>query len=266
MESVVLKLAQLGLSEYEAKAYIALLKENPSSAYEIAKNSGIPSSKVYEVIKRLETRLMVQAIYGERTRMFIPKSLDEFAENFKAIVEGNLQSVKKELQDIKTGIIDTSYTWHIKDYDALILKAGRMLDTAEKTVLLSVWPQEIETLSKFLIDAESRGVKIVVVHYGPTNIRVGQLYRHPVEETIYSQKGIRGFILVADSKEALTGKISGKETEAIWSMNEGFVIMAEDYIRHDIYLMKIISRFAPVLKEKFGARYEKLLDIYKDEA
>lgn len=264
METAILKLTQLGLSEYEAKAYIALLKESPSSAYEIAKNSGIPTSKVYEVIKRLESRRMVQAIYGERTRMFIPKSPDEFVENFRATVEDNLQSVKKELQDFKAGI-DTSYTWHMKDYENFIFKARRILDTAEKTILLSIWPPEIETLLKSLVDAETRGIKVVVVHYGATNIKAAEVYRHPVENTIYAQRGSRGFALIADSKEALIGRIGGKETEVIWSMNEGFVIMAEDYVRHDIYLMKIISRFAPLLKEKFGSRYERLLDIYRDE-
>ena len=37
MEMAVNKLKQVGFSEYEAKAYIALLKENPLTAYEIAK-------------------------------------------------------------------------------------------------------------------------------------------------------------------------------------------------------------------------------------
>ncbi len=48
-------------------------------------------------------------------------------------------------------------------------------------------------------------------------------------------------------------------------MNEGFVIMAENYIRHDIYQMKTMKRFDPLLRKKFGERYEKLRDIFKDE-
>jgi hypothetical protein len=41
--------------------------------------------------------------------------------------------------------------------------------------------------------------------------------------------------------------------------------MAEDYIRHDIYVMKIVKRFDPLLKEKFGSRYENLRNVYRDE-
>lgn len=266
MKTAISRLTQLGFSEYEAKAYIALLKENPSSPYEIAKNSGIPSSKIYEVIRRLEARNVVQSIHGERARMFIPVSPDEFIENFRAAVEDNLYTVKSELTNFKVGIDTTSYTWHIKDYDSLILRAKRMFDTSHETVLLSIWPVEIEVLLKSIREAEARGVKVAIVHYGASNIKIGQLYRHPVEDTVYKQKDVRGFSLVADSKEVLIGKIDkGRQTEAIWSMNEGFVMIVEDYIRHDIYFMKLVERFDPLLKEKFGFRYEKLRDIYKDE-
>ncbi len=264
MKPAILKLTQLGLSEYEAKAYTALLKENPLTAYEIAKISGVPSSKVYEVIKKLETRHMVQSIHGERSRMYIPISPDEFVESFRAAIEDNLQAVKRELKSFKSGL-DTTYTWHMKDYENLILKAKRMLNTSQQTILLSTWPEEITVLSKSISDAEGRGVKIAIVHYGATNMKFGQIYRHPAEDTIFSQRGARGFTLVADSKEVLVGKIRDYETEAIWSMNESFVIMAEDYIKHDIYVMKIVERFDPLLREKFGLRYENLRHVYKDE-
>jgi sugar-specific transcriptional regulator TrmB len=265
MKTAISKLTQLGLSEYEARAYIALLKENPSSAYEIAKNSGIPTSKIYEVIRRLEQRELIQPIHGERSRrLFVPVSPDEFIQNFKSIIEDNLEALRAELKGVKVGM-DTSYTWHIKDYDSLILKAKRMFDTAQKTVLLLIWPAEMEVLSKTILNTEARGVKIAVIHYGATNIKIRQLYRHPVEDTIYAQRGVRGLVLVADSREVLIGKIDEKNTEAIWSMNEGFVLMAEDYIRHDIYFMKIAERFDPLLRERFGERYEKLRDVYRDE-
>ncbi len=264
METAIFKLTRLGLSEYEAKAYVSLLRENPLTAYEISKKSGVPSSKIYEVIKKLEIRHMVQSIHAERTRMFIPTTPEEFIERFRTVVEDNLQAVRYELGSFKPGI-DTSYTWHIKDYDNLILRAKRMLYTSQETILLSVWPEEIEVLSGPLKDTESRGVKIAVLHYGATNIKIGQVYRHPVEDTTFARKNVRGFSLVVDSKEALTGKIDGHETEAVWSMNEGFVMMAEDHIKHDIYVMKIVSRFDPLLKKRFGFRYEGLRDVFKDE-
>ncbi|MEE8329316.1 MAG: helix-turn-helix domain-containing protein [Thermodesulfovibrionia bacterium] len=264
MNTVISRLTKIGLSEYEAKAYIALLKENPLSGYEISKNSGIPSSKIYEVIKRLESKHMVQSVQGERSRMFIPISPEELIEGFRAAMEDSLHAVKTELKDFKAGTAP-GYTWHINDYEGLILKAKRMLDTSRDIILLSIWPEEIKKLTKSISEAETRGVKIAIVHYGATNIKFGQLYRHPVEDTIYAKGDTRGVTLVADSKEVLMGKIKSNKTEAIWSMNEGLVLMAEDYVKHDIYIMKIVGRFDPLLKEKFGLRYEKLRDVHRDE-
>ena len=264
MDIAISKLTQLGFTENEAKAYTALLSENPLTAYEIAKISGMPTSKIYEVVRKLEKRNIIQSIHGERSKMFIPVSPDEFIQNYRTVMEDNLLTIKNELKDIKTGM-DTSYTWHIKNYDDLISKAKRMLNTARTSILLSIWPSEADPLLSAIQNAETRDIKIAVIHYGPTKAKINQLYIHPAENTIFSERGGRGFTVIADSKEALNGIIADKKTEAIWSMNEGFVIMAESYIRHDIYQMKTMKRLDPLLRNIFGNGYEKMRDIFSDK-
>ena len=61
------------------------------------------------------------------------------------------------------------------------------------------------------------------------------IYQHPIEDTIYNEKGGRGLVLVAVTKEALMGTIfPDYRVEGAWSVNQGFVTLAEDYIKHDI--------------------------------
>ena len=206
----------------------------------------------------------MQSIHGERSRGFVPVPPDEFINNYRSDMEESLDTLDSELSEIKAGI-DTSYTWHIKEYNSLLLKARRMINTAESTLLVQVWPDEIRSLYETLKKAEARGVKIAILHYGATNLKVGQIYKHPVEGSIFSEKYSRGFAMVADSKEAILGKISDRNLDMIWSMNEGFVLMAEDYIRHDIYFIKTARRFAPLLKARFGENFEKLRDVYSDD-
>lgn len=265
MQTAILKLKHLGFSEYEAKAYMALVHENPLTAYELSKNSGIPSSKIYEVLRRLEFRHIIQSIHGERSKMFIPVPPDEFVQNFRSSVEDNLHAVQNELSTMKTGL-DTNYMWHIKNYETLLQKAKRMISTARESLLILLFKEEMIELSEHLNEAVQKNVKVAIIHYGFTELKLSQLYIHPAEDTIYALKGFRGFTLVADVKEAINGNIDINGTDAIWSMNEGFVTMAEDYIRHDIYLMKTLQRFAPLMRKKFGDRYEKLRDVYRDEA
>jgi sugar-specific transcriptional regulator TrmB len=264
METAISKLAKLGFSNYEARAYTALLQDNPLTAYEIAKKSGIPTSKVYEVIRKLEDRNTVQSIRAKRSRLYIPVSPDEFVENYKLSIEDSLNSIRNSFKGVKVGI-DTNYTWHMNDYDDMILRAKRMFGNARETAILLIWPDEVSRLMEDLTQAQERDIKIAVIHYGPTNMKAGQVYRHSVEDSVYAERGLRGLTLITDSKEALIGKISEANTNAIWSMNDAFVIMAEDYLRHDIYLIKTMMRFSPVLKKTFGQRYEKMVDVFEDE-
>ena len=254
----------LGLSENEARAYVALLSENPLTAYEVAKKSGIPSSKIYEVMRKLDNRSMVQSIHGERSRGFVPMPPDEFINNYRSDMEESLETLNNELSDLKTGI-DTTYTWHIKEYDSLLVKARRMINTSESNLLIQLRSEEMKPLIESMQNAEERGVKIAILHYGATNIKIGQIYKHPIEGSIFTDNNSRGFAMVADSKEALLGKVSENNLDMIWSMNEGFVLMAEDYIRHDIYFIKTARRFAPLLKARFGDNFEKLRDVFSDD-
>jgi hypothetical protein len=116
-------------------------------------------------------------------------------------------------------------------------------------------------------------VKTAVVHFGPGGLElvggVG-LYRHPIEETLYAERGGRGLTVVADGREALMGTLreTGGRAEVVegaWSLNHAFVTLAEDYVKHDIYIMKIVERFDDRLKATFGDGYEQLRDVWNDE-
>lgn len=264
MISAISHLRKLGFSEYEARAYTALLGESPLTAYEIAKNSGIPTSKVYEVLRKLEVRHIIQAIHGERSKMFVPVPPEEFVQKFKLALDDHLHAVSNELKDLRGGM-DTSYTWHMKHYNDLMLKIRRMIQTSQTSLLCMFWPAELDPVSDAMRAAEDRGIRIAMVHYGSSGTRIGQMYYHPVDNTIYAERRVRGVTVIADSKEAIIGNIRGERAQGIWSMHESFVMMAEDYLRHDIYMIKTIKRFDPYLRKSFGDRYEMLTDVYHDD-
>ncbi|NJE61573.1 helix-turn-helix domain-containing protein [Thermococcus sp. 21S7] len=63
-EELVEKLMMLGLREYEAKVYAALVITGPARASEIARESGVPRPRVYDVLKRLHERGFVEVSEG----------------------------------------------------------------------------------------------------------------------------------------------------------------------------------------------------------
>lgn len=267
VNAAIKNLMQIGMSEYEARAYIALLSKNPATAYEIAMASAIPTSKIYGVMRRLMEKSMAEAVdvNNGKSRRYAPVEPNEFLDGFGSKVEGTLKALKSTLSIIGSDM-DKARLHQIKDRESMMDKAQRMIKSAQKTVLLSLWAEEMKSLNPFIKDAIERGVKAAIVHFGEPSERITGLYQHPIEHTIYKEKGGRGLLISADSGEAMIGIISYHDaTEAAFSANSGFIMLAEDYIKHDIYVMRILRRFDNQLRAAFGPNYEKLRDVYSHD-
>src|SRR5690242_1886984 len=64
-QSVIEELQHLGMSGYEAKAYVALVSAGrPLNGYEVAKFSGVPRSTVYETLAKLVGRGAAYEVKG----------------------------------------------------------------------------------------------------------------------------------------------------------------------------------------------------------
>lgn len=262
VNNITNNLLTLGLSEYEAKAYIALLEKNPATAYEVAKSSGIPTSKIYEVLSRLAEKGFVSHLLEDSTKRYTPMDAHEFIKSHRSRIETTLNSLEDELPRVRK-VMGSSNIWSISDYEYLMDRAGRMILEAQDTLLISAWRDEIENLYDFLKTAEIKDVRIAIIHFGRPWIKAGRIFQHPVEDTIYLERGERGLVIVSDSKEVLMSTIlKDGSVEGAWSMNRGFVTLAEDYIKHDIYIMKIVRRFDSLLRRVFGNKYEDLRDLF----
>ncbi len=264
--------ARLGVSENESKVYAALLSANPATAYETAKEAGVPTSKVYEVLDRLEARGMVRSLNDDGRKRYLPQAPDDFVEATRRRLGDTLDTLKDDLAKLG-GPRDTAHVWSLSDAPALLDKACRMVQTAVETVMVSAWNLEARVLTPFVNEARARGVKTAVVHFGPGELALDAgvgLFRHPIEETLYAERGGRGLTVVADGREALMGTLrdDGGRSEVVegaWSLNHAFVTLAEDYVKHDVYIMKIVERFDAELQRRFGPNYAKLRDIWSDE-
>jgi sugar-specific transcriptional regulator TrmB len=267
VNTVTSRLMQIGFSEYESRAYATLVDINPATAYELARASDIPTSKIYGVINRLAGKDMVTAIEDGEKRRYIPIDPEEFIDSFGAKVRGTLDMLKDDLSAINKGT-GMPFVLNTDDREHLMEKATRMISGAQKTLLLSVWDEETRQLEAPLVEAESSGVKIAVVHFGQPGIKTGTVFRPPPDHTLHGKKGTRGLVVVADSGDALIGTITNKgdadSAEGAYSSNAGFVSLAEDYIKHDIYVMKILKRFDRQLRKMFGNEYEDLRDVFND--
>jgi len=264
--NVVNELLSLGFSEYEARSYMALLSSGKAlSAYEIAKSSGLPTSKIYGVLARLEERELVSIVDGKGKKKFAAMDPDEFFAQFRQDINDTITKVSHGLKQVK-GSVSATAIWNFREYDSFRERCIRIVNGSTQYLLVSAWEQELTFLEKTLKAAEKRGVRIAIIHFGEPCFQIGVMYPHPLEDTLYEERGGRGFVMVSDSKEAVMATIYGESAvEGAFSMNRGFILLAEDYIKHDIYVMKIVYRMERQLIKRFGPRYKKLRDVFSDQ-
>ena len=62
MKKILQSLQNINFTQYESKAYLSLLQQAQVSGYELAKNSGIPASKIYQVLNKLLVKEVVVAL------------------------------------------------------------------------------------------------------------------------------------------------------------------------------------------------------------
>lgn len=265
VNNIASSLKKLGFSDYEAKAWIALLRENPSTPYEVARESGIPTSKIYEVLSRLETKKMVTVTRRDKKSLYAPSDYRKILGKMRDTMDSTLDSLEQNIKKLSPAE-PVSFIWNLDDYGFCIEKAVEISAVAKESLLISGYKEELHQLKEVLAAREQEGLPIATVHFGDSGTSAGIEFQHPIEDTLYSEKGGRGFVIVADRAIALMATVqNNNHVEGAWSESTGFVNLAEDYIKHDIYIMKIVKRFDGLLKKSFGDRYEFLRDVFNDE-
>jgi sugar-specific transcriptional regulator TrmB len=135
-------LSALGLTDYEIRTYVSLLEQGPLTALNISSESGIPYSRVYDVLKTLEKKQFVTAGKGRPT-IYVAKSPDEAT---RALIlkqskqlEGNRQKIVDELQTIfeQGGSAAEHHDLHVLHGEpAILAKLESMLNRVEQSVLI----------------------------------------------------------------------------------------------------------------------------------
>lgn len=261
-------LQQLGYSAYESKTYLGLLSCQPATAYEIAKNAKVPTSKIYEVLGKLVAKGVVQPREPteKNTQQYVALDPKDFSQQLKANTISRANELLPLLESFSTES-GNDYIWPLSSLDQVVSKSAEMIEQSTQTILVSCWAEELVWMKDALLRAESRGVKIAFVHFGKTAEKIGATYYHPIENTLYQEKGGRGLTLVTDNNVVLICNLKPNGAlDATWSKNSAFVTVAEDYVKHDVYITKV-TRFLPEeMQKRFGVEYEQLRDIFNPEA
>jgi len=94
--SAVLHLQALGLTEYEARAYTALLALGRAAPARVARQASIPRPKIYETLQRLEARGLAARV-GDTPMEYAPLSAREYLDRARRSFQDRLGSLERDL-------------------------------------------------------------------------------------------------------------------------------------------------------------------------
>ncbi|RLI38603.1 transcriptional regulator, partial [Candidatus Bathyarchaeota archaeon] len=102
MESarIINSLKKLGLTEYEAKAYIALLERGEADALEISRRSGVPRTRIYDILSKLESNGFIQGLKGSRPMIYIALPPSHTLKPLKDSIVKDLENTLNDLEQV----------------------------------------------------------------------------------------------------------------------------------------------------------------------
>lgn len=242
-EDVIRSLKKLGLTEYEAKAYIALVRAGPGTASKVSELSGVPRASVYDVLRGLERRGLIESRPGRPSmhRAVSSKILvEKLGREYEKAREEALESLEK-LSKIAPKVEEEG-VWMVRGGENIRDRIVDMLARAKEKALIVLPPEDLPSYTHVLEDLRDRGVKAsLVLHLlrveRATRELLQRMTTHPetdVGPKVYETVGEREealpldgvSIILADDKEVLLGvrrKRAPAEEVAIWSNSETFV-------------------------------------------
>jgi len=248
MTKIVTLLQRLGFGEYEAKAYVSLLKRNPLNGYELAKASGLPRANVYAVLQKLEERGAVVRLDTPEGARYAPVSPKELTQRLGSRFQEALHEARDSLEKI-TVPAEHEYVWNARGYLVMQEHASACVDATRKRLLVAVWPEEALAIADNVARAEARGVEITTLCLAACAKECGGCRGRVYRYRVAPEKRARWLVLVADETEVLAGEIGqGEEALTVRTRQRVLVELAAWYIRHSIALATLLSDVGSRLK------------------
>lgn len=250
---------KLGFSEYEIKAYFALLKNFPVNGYGLSKSSGIPRSRIYEVVEGLIVKGVVFQQIEEKTKLFTPLAPNLLMRKLKSEYDVIFDEVGAYAMSLYKNKNLINETRSIIGRNQIIDLVKLLIQEANHRIALSIWDEELKEIEMTLSQKEQEGVFIRGIYFGHDS-GFDTLTIHRRVSRYIAEKSERYLVVIIDNRAVVSGVISkGSLSTATWSEDPHEVDMKDDFIAHDV----MINAYSKCLED--NESYEVALDLIRKE-
>lgn len=238
-------LKDAGLSGYEAKAYLALLAAGvPMNGYEVAKASGVPRSTVYETLGKLVARGTAFEVNDESGSVsYAPLPSDALIGRLRRSTHETIVGLETVLPSVGAALA-ARVVQHVTGRADVMSRAIDVIESARRTLWLSIWPHESGELVAAAEAAVGRDVDVFTIAYGDVTPFPGRVYTHShsAPDVVEQRLQCRLSIVVADHEQAIIGGVTSDAVWGMWSDDRAVALLAAEHVRHDIALQLTADR------------------------
>ncbi|MCY4489927.1 MAG: TrmB family transcriptional regulator [Thaumarchaeota archaeon] len=240
-------LDKIGLTGYEIKTFSALLKSEGLIASDLSQKSGVPYSKIYEVLGTLEEKGWIGSDDSRPTKYFAKspatglettkqKMEDDFTQN-KSVILNELVPLYE-----KSGISEKPDIWVLSGAINIAAKILDMVESCRTEVMVALPEAGQELIRQALPKLRSlhdRGVSITVL----TSDKMDKEALKAITRmaTVKVKKGLFGGGIISDKRYVVIllgpemGGAQSSDLVAIWADHAGLAGFARQYFE---YLLK----------------------------
>ncbi len=231
----------IGLTSYEVKAYTTLLTEGPLIAQELSTRSGVPYSKIYEVLGKLEEKGWIESDNSRPTK-FYPKSPATALESMRMRMESEMKEaesvIMNELMPLynKSGVKERPEIWVLRGLYNIVAKVKEVILASEKELLIAL-PAVASSISKqmqpLLRELKDKGVRILIIAAESTSSDVIRALSRVADVRL--KDSMFGGGVISDSRQVillLASERLSNEPLAILAEHTGLASFAKEYFNY----------------------------------
>ena len=244
LDRIAADLAEIGMSAYEAKAYLALVAGGaPLTGYEVAKRSGVPRSTVYETLAKLVAREAAFEVRSEsETTIYVALPPDTLLRRVRRQFEDNLDRLSGSLAAVTEPPV-SHLVHNLEGRSAVLARAADVIHASTRELHVSIWADDLDDLADHLRMAERRGVDISLIRFGESTTEIGHTFDHlfASSDDVLARVGCRLLIVASDRQSVLIGGSVGASMWAMYSDDPAVVLVAVEFVRHDIGFQVLVD-------------------------
>ncbi|MGA9290680.1 MAG: helix-turn-helix domain-containing protein [Anaerobacillus sp.] len=236
-------LQQFGFTKYESQVYEALITiEEPLDATAIVKRSGVPRSKVYEVLHRMTEKGMVLESTVEKKRLYTPLPLDSAISKLRRDFNDNISELKSITARKKPS---DDRVWTLKDDQSIHSLVAELLEQAHSSIVFSGWEDDIAQHKHSLESKEQDGLSIEIHSIGELNTNLQNVTTLIPDANHKNLE--RSRLIIIDNQEVLFAGIEQTSWQAIHTKSRPLVTFFSEFFYHDVALTEITRRFGTMM-------------------